>query len=574
MSAVEQDAWDREVDLLVLGAGAGGMAAALAVVIEGGVALIVEKSDQIGGTAATSAGTVWIPGNRQSREAGWTDTVERARAYLDHLTGTPDTHGLREAYLGTAAGAIDHFAAHSDVTFVPCGRHPDYRDMEGAAVTGRALAPAPFDGRRLGADFVRVRPPIPEFMVLGGMMVGKEDIPRLVGRFRSWRNFVHAARLALRHASDRLRFPRGTRLVMGNALVARLYFSLRGRDVPVLFEATAQEIVRDETGAVLGAVIAEKGGRLTRIRTRRGVVIATGGFGHSGALRKRFMRAPAPAHTVACPTVTGDGIELGLALGAFVEPERQGPGAFWTPVSVTRRAGGAPGVFPHLSLDRAKPGLVAVDRTGRRFVDEAASYHDFVEAMFATPGATPAHLICDSAFVARYGIGVVHPGTTDLARFERAGYLTTAPTLTGLAERLGLDPTALAETVARHNGFARTGRDLDFGKGETELGRFNGDPSVHPNPCLAPIETGPFVAVTVWPAEIGTATGLVTDRDGRVLDASRTPVPGLYACGNDMASVMEGTYPGPGTTLGPALTFAWRIARRAMGRPLGEETPC
>ncbi|MGA7975566.1 MAG: FAD-dependent oxidoreductase [Pseudolabrys sp.] len=569
MSGDRTRTWDRTVDLLVLGAGAAGMTAALVAALEGGEALIVEKSAQVGGTAATSAGTVWIPGNRQSREAGYDDSVERARNYLDALTGTPDAHGLREAYLATGDAAIDYLAAHSEVKFDPSGKHPDYRDMEGAAVAGRALAPVMFDGRKLGPEFARVRPPIPEFMLFGGMMVDKTDIPRLIGRYRSLGNFLHATRIAARYYADRLRFPRGTRVTMGNALVARLYYSLVQRGVPVLFEATARELVIED-GRVVGAAIDSAGGTM-RIRARRGVVIATGGYSHNSAMRQRFMPDPTPSHSLACASNAGDGIALGLAHGGAVAPERQGTGAFWSPVSLTRRADGSQGAFPHLSLDRAKPGLIAVNGAGKRFVNEANSYHDFVQAMFRSHRdvpAMPAYLICEACFVARYGLGTVYPGTIDLARFERAGYLTTAPSLAALATKLGIDPAALEATVERYNGFGRTGHDPDFGKGDSELNRFNGDASVKPNPCLGEICNGPFVAVAVWPAEIGTSTGLVTDRDGEVLSENGAPIAGLYACGNDMASVMEGTYPGPGTTLGPALTFGYRAARHALGRPV------
>jgi succinate dehydrogenase/fumarate reductase flavoprotein subunit len=180
----------------------------------------------------------------------------------------------------------------------------------------------------------------------------------------------------------------------------------------------------------------------------------------------------------------------------------------------------------------------------------------------------PAYLICEAGFVARYGLGTVYPGTTDLARFERAGYVTTAPSLAALATKLGIDPAVLEATVERFNGFARSGHDPDFGKGDSELNRFNGDAAVKPNPCLGEIRDGPCVALAVWPAEIGTSTGLVTNRDGEVLNEAGAPIAGLYACGNDMASVMEGTYPGPGTTLGPALTFGYRAARHALGKPV------
>ncbi|MBO9512743.1 MAG: FAD-dependent oxidoreductase [Variovorax sp.] len=559
--------WDEEVDLLVLGAGAAGMTTALVASLEGIEPLILEKSEQVGGTMSTSAGTIWIPGNEPSRAAGFEDSAEDAARYMDALIGRPDTAGLRAAYLATGPEMLDFIQHKTDVQFVPSGKHPDYHDMPGAAISGRALAPATFDGRLLGAEFRRVRPPIPEFMVLGGMMAGKEDIPRLINRFKSPGNFFYAGGLFLRYLTDRLRHARGTRVVMGNALAARLFHSLRQRGVPIHFGASARELVF-ENGRAVGAVVTREG-RTVHIRARRGVVIATGGYGHNASLRRQFMPAPTPPMTVACPTNTGDGIELGLRHGGTVQPQFQGPGAFWTPVSVTRRADGSAGVFPHLSLDRAKPGLIAVNGAARRFVNEADSYHDFVQAMYAAHASAPsipAHLICEKDFVARYGLGAIHPGTTNLGRAERDGYVVVAPTLEELARKLKLDPQALRATVTRYNEMARAGKDLDFGKGEKELNRFNGDPRHEPNPCMRPIEHGPFVAMTVWPAEIGTSTGLVTNADGQVLGQDERAIPGLYACGNDMASIMAGSYPGPGTTLGPAMTFGYRVARHAAGR--------
>lgn len=567
-----EGAWDREVDLVVLGAGAAGMTTALVAALEGLEPLLVEKSEQVGGTLSTSAGTIWIPGNRQSLEAGYRDSAQEAANYMAELIGRPDEDGRRQAYLATGPQVVDYLRAKSEVRFVPSGKHPDYRDLPGASVAGRTLAPEVFDGRLLGRDFERVRPPIPEFMVLGGMMAGKHDIPRLIGRFRSPGNFLYAGGLFLRYLSDRLRYSRGTRVVMGNALAARLFYSLKQQRVPVLFGSTATELVR-RGGAVVGAVLNHQGQAL-RVKARRGVVIATGGFGHSERLRKRFMPVPTPPYSVACATNTGDGIELGLSLGGTVDPSRQGTGGFWTPVSVTRRADGSQGVYPHLSLDRAKPGLIAVNAEARRFVNEAASYHDFVAAMYASSPSSPvlpAYLICEADFVARYGLGNLHPGTTDLRRAEAEGYIQVAPSLEALAIRLGLDPAALVASVRRYNGLARAGKDSDFGKGDTELNRFNGDPAQQPNPCLRPIERGPFVGLAVWPAEIATSTGLVTDADGQLLDADRAPIAGLYACGNDMASVMEGSYPGPGTTLGPALTFGWRVAMHAAARAVARE---
>lgn len=569
--------FDREVDLLVIGAGPAGMSTALVARLEGLDVALCEKSDKIGGTAATSAGTLWIPENTQSRRIGLTDTTKAAATYMDDLIGGDTNRNLRDAFLESGPEAIDYFEARTDVVFDPCGKHPDYQDRPGAAVTGRAIIPKIFDGRLLGKDFERVRPPIPEFMVFGGMMVGKLDIPPLLGRFRSLRNFLYSARLLARYLTDRLSYSRGTRVVMGNALVARLFLSLKKAGVPVEFETALVDVIRAGDQVVGATVKTPEGTR--RIRARRGVVLATGGFAHDAELRHAYMPKPTAERSLAVPGDTGDGMRIALAAGARVSPDLHDTGAFWTPVSVTRRKDGTEGLYPHLSLDRAKPGLIAVNKAGERFVNEADSYHDFVKGMYranATSPSIPAYLICEDAFVTKYGFGAIYPGTSDLTPHVRSGYLARATSLAGLARTIGVDPKGLEATVKRYNALAASGKDNDFGKGSSELNRFNGDPSVQPNPCLAPLGKGPYCAIEVWPAEIACSTGVDTDADGQVLDTAGRPIDGLYACGNDMASIMTGTYPGPGTTLGPALVFGYRIARAAARRqsmPLpGSET--
>jgi succinate dehydrogenase/fumarate reductase flavoprotein subunit len=562
---------DEEVDLLVAGGGAGGMTAALVAALEGLEVMLCEKSHQIGGTAATSAGSLWIPGNVESRNVGLDDSPDEAAKYLDCLIGDDADGELRTTYLESGPAALAYLAERSDVKFAAAGNHPDYQiNKPGAAFSGRVVTPLPFDGRLLGRDFRRVRPPIDEFMVLGGMMVGKSDIPRLLGRFRSIPDFVHSLNLVARYLVDRLRYPRGTRLVMGNALVARLFASLMKHRVSVRFECEIKDVLF-EAGRVAGAVIVQ-GGHERRILTRLGVVLATGGFARNQNYRAAFMPQPTPRHSMAFTGNTGDGVEIGQRLGARVSPEQHRSGAFWSPISIVRRSNGGEGLYPHLLLDRAKPGLIAVNANGARFVNEAVSYHDFVLAMFEANrqvASIPAYLICDAAFVRKYGLGAIHPGTRDVRGCERKGLLACGQTIDELATKISIDPMRLNDTVARMNAFAAAGADPEFGKGNTSFDRFNGDPDHRPNPCLGEIRTPPFCALPVWPAEIAVSTGLATDRDARVIDAQGRPFSGLYACGNDMASIMKGTYPGPGTTLGPAVVFGYRAAMHAAKRKAG-----
>jgi FAD binding domain len=546
-----------EVDALVVGAGAAGMTAALVSSLEGLDVLLCEQSDRVGGTSATSAGTIWVPGTRQSREAGFTDEVIDAKRYLDAVIGAaPDER--RDVYLETGPHVVDYLDRRSEVKFTPYTCHPDYlANRLGATVGGRPLAPLPFDGRLLGADFELVRPPIGEFMALGGMMIGRDDIEPLARPFASPKSFRAATALLWRHATDRLGHRRGTRLLMGNALVARLFYSLRRNGVPVWLNASLQELTV-AAGRVSGAVLLVKG-NARRVTVRRGIVLATGGFGGSVDRLNDYVRPPL-AHAVAFAGAAGDGIRVARTVGASLEEDHASP-AFWTPVSETGWLDDGCGVFPHLSLDRAKPGLIAVNAAGRRFVDEALSYHEFVIGMYRshkTVPTIPAWLVCDHEFVEKYGLGRVPPGRRIRRQYVTSGYLVEAASLEALAAKIGVDAAGLRETVQQHNRYAEAGEDLEFGKGSTEFDRHNGDPRHASNPCLGRIERPPYCAMAVYPSTLGSSIGLRADSDGRVLTETGKPIPGLFACGNDMASIMRGHYPGPGITLGPALVFAYR----------------
>ena len=559
--------WDHEVDLLVVGAGPGGMTAALVAAIDGLDVLICEKSEMVGGTGATSAGTLWIPGNSDGVAAGYDDSADDARDYLNALIGGDGIDPRCEAFIQEGATIIDKLVEKTALEFGSCGHHPDYRNnLPGAGSKGRAIIPKPFDGRKLGGNFHRVRPPIDDYLLFGGMMAGKADINYLLGRYKSLSNLFHSVRLILRYAIDRFRYKRGTRLVMGNALVAQLYYSLIQNGVPIKFGADFKELIV-QNSLVNGAQITI-GDSSLHIGVRRGVVLATGGFAHNEVYRKSFMPDPTPRHSMAVAENTGDGLAAAERVGAELRDGSHEMGGLWSPVSVTRKADGSTGLYPHILLDRAKPGLIAVNGGGRRFVNEGVSYHDFVEAMFRadeTAPTIPAWLICDAQFVRKYGLGAIHPETRDVTKYEQCGYLFCAKTIRALSHKIQIDGEILTETVERHNTYAETGSDLEFGKGDTELNRVNGDPGNKPNPCLAPIVSPPFVALKVWPGEIACSSGINTDEHARVLDVNGQTINGLYACGNDMASVMQGHYPGPGTTLGPALVFGYRAAKHAAG---------
>ena len=558
--------WNFETDLLVIGAGAAGMTAAVVGALEGLETTICEKSGVVGGTTATSAGTVWIPGSRQSKLAGLPDTIEQAKIYLAAILGADADDERLATYLATGPDVLDYLERKTSVVFNPAPVHPDYLALPGAATGGRALGAAPFDGRKLGEDFARVRPPRREFLVLGGMMVGKTDITPLLHPFRSRQNFVYALRLVARQAIDRIRHPRGTRLIMGNALVARLLDSLKRAAVEIRYHTQLGELIADE-GTIVGAVLKTKGGDIA-IRARKGVVLATGGIGWSSELRARLFPGGTQRYSLSPDSNTGDGILAAERARGEIARDLLSP-ALWMPSSVMRQSDGELSVFPHIMLDRAKPGLIAVNGAGHRFVNEANSYHDFVAGMlrsqFTTP-SIPSFLVCDRSFIRDYGLGLIHPQTRDLTLYIRAGYLFHGDSIEDLAQQIGGGNGVLAETIERHNRFAETGVDEDFGRGTSELNRFNGDPANKPNPCLRRIGPGPYFAVAVWPADLASSAGLRTDRNGRVLTSNGQPIAGLYAAGADAASIFRGTYPGPGTMIGPAIVFAWRAAMKVAGK--------
>ena len=566
MDAVESGgtgAFDAEVDLLVIGAGAGGMTAALTGAIAGLEVLLCEKTGMVGGTTATSGGTIWVPGTALGAAAGVPDRVEDAAAFLRHVVGKRGGDDLRAAFLASGPEAIAEITAKSEVRLVATTAHPDYLDGPGAAFGGRALAPVEFDGRKLGADFARVRPPRGVFMGLGGMMVGRAELGALLRPLAGIGNLRTTLRLVLRQARDRLRHRRGTRLLMGNALVAQLLLSLRRRQVPIWFDSPLVEILR-EGGAVVGAVVETPGGR-RRVRARRGVVLATGGIGWSPVLRTQLFPGQVGALSQAPEGVSGDGIGLAVGqLGARLDAGGDSP-ALWMPCSLRPDGGPVPAIWPHILLDRAKPGLIAVGRDGRRFVNEADSYHDFCMGMIRA-GLGEAWLVVDDRFIRRYGLGLVLPGGRGLAGLVRSGYLARAGSLAALAGAIGVEAAGLAASVAEMNGFARTGEDTAFGRGRTVMNRFNGDAEAGGNPCLGPIERAPFYALRVVPVDLAGSAGLGCDENAGVLDGEGRWIAGLYAVGNDAASIFRGTYPGPGTTIGPAMVFGWRAARHAAAR--------
>lgn len=557
---------EKQVDLLVIGGGAAGMTAALTAKLAGLNVLLCEKEPYVGGITATSGGTTWVPGTHLSERAGVPDTVEAAREFLSHVCQDKNGADLREAFLRAGPKMIRELDEQTEVKFVAAQAHPDYiGPLPGEAYGGRALAPLAFDGKLLGEDFDRVRPPRREFMGLGGMMVNRNELGALLNPFQSVDNFKTTLNVVLPYFKDRLKYKRGTRLVMGNALVGRLLYSLKNAGAEIWFEAPMVELI-GENGHINGAVIRQNG-RNVSVLAAKGVVLATGGAGWSTSLRERFFPKGTP-DSFAPRANSGDGIAAGEAVGAALE-NTDAP-ALWFPTSFAQERDGYQAMWPHIILDRAKPGLLAVDAQGKRFANESASYHDFSSAQLAhhrdTP-ALPAYLIVDEAFIRKYGLGFIMPGGKTLDQYVRRNYVVRADSLAELARRIQVPADNLAATVQRYNEMAVRGEDSDFGRGSRAMSRFNGDAAVSPNPCLRPIaQHGPYFALAVRPVDLAGSVGLSCNANGQVLNGQGQVIGGLFACGNDLASIFRGTYPGPGTTIGPGMVFGWRIAKFAAGQ--------
>lgn len=559
---------EEQCDVLVCGSGAAGLTAALVAASEGLDVILCEKSDLIGGTTARSAGTLWMPGAPPIDRNGRAESPAVVEQYLRHELGPYHDQALVGAFLDAAPRAIRYLEEHTEVRFQHV-ENPDYHsDAPGGSTYGRGIAPVPFDARLLGDDFALLRPPLDIHLVLGGMMVGRREVPMLLQPFRSLLALRTATRIVSAHLWSRIRYPRGTRLLLGNALVARYLVSLRKAGVRIWTKSGLISLIQD-SGRVQGALIGSVDGE-RRIRARRGVVLATGGLAHDVDARSTLMQRFPHRYSLVCEANTGEGIAVARGIGAALNVDMASP-AFWSPASAMRHPDGREVIWIHGHMDRGKPGLLAVDANGQRFVNESDSYHDFVMAQFDrigdAPGHIPAYLICDHRFIRRYGLGMIIPIYGRLKHFERSGYLYRADSIRKLAERLGVDAGNLERSIRQYDEDARVGKDSEFGRGSSAFNRFNGDVENQPNPCMHPLDRPPFYAIRVEPCSIGHALGLATDPDSRVLDEAGNPIKGLYACGNDMASVMRGCYPGPGITLGPAVAFAYRAAMDVVNRP-------
>ncbi|MFF7058127.1 FAD-dependent oxidoreductase [Achromobacter spanius] len=548
------------VDVLVIGTGASGMAAAITAASQGLKVLVVEKEASFGGTTARSGGWLWVPGSHLATDQGIKEPQGAAKIYMRYEATTHFDEKRVDAFLTYGPRAIEFFTKNTCVQFDMPPVFPDYHaEAPGGQQGGRSMVTRPFDGRELGPRVKQLAPPLPELTVFGMMLGSGPEIKHFMRAFKSPASFAYVVKRLSRHFLDVIRFGRGMTLTNGNALAGRLAKAGMDLNIPVWLSSKVISLVQ-ESGRVTGAIVQRKGGAV-RVAASRAVVLACGGFPYDLERRKQLFPHAPTGHEHYSPspsTNTGDGLRLAETMGGRVDGTIPHAAA-WVPASVTVRKDGTKGVMPHF-IDRAKPGVIAITTNGTRFANEGNSYHDFVQDMVKACAGQPevtAWLLCDHKVIRNYGLGCVAPAPLPIGRHLRSGYLKRGSTISELARQIGVPAEQLEATVQAFNRGAVRGEDPQFGKGSTSYNRYQGDALVTPNPCVAPLEHGPFYAIKLVVGDIGTFAGLVTNENGQVLNDARQPIDGLYAVGNDAASVMGGNYPGAGITLGPALTFGY-----------------
>ncbi len=549
--------WDHVADVVAVGTGAAGLGAALAAHANGLEPIVLERAGMVGGSSMLAGGGMWVPCNHFMLADGDHDSREVALEYMENLIGDlpPASSRVRkEAFVDNAPKMIE-FLESLGLKFRRTTGYPDYfPHIAGGSEVGRGVESVIWDTRALG-EWVDKIPPrgFPRNLPLGTL-----DVAKVVLAKRTFSGFLRLARIYAHHFVAKMR--RQKLVGGGGALVGQLLYQTISRGIPVWLETRVVELVVED-GRVTG-VVAERDGKTLRIQARRAVHLGAGGFARNEELRQKYQPHPITnTWTSAFAGDLGDGLLLGQSVGAATALLDE---AWWGPSSVLPPNG--PAIF-HVS-ERSKPGSLIVDQSGVRYFNESTDYVLAGQTMFERNRevpAIPSYLIFDQRYRNRYPFAAFLPGRTPQHLIDN-GYFKRADTLDALASLCELPADALTATVERFNGLAKQGVDEDFHRGENAYDTYYGDPRVKPNSCLAPIEVAPFYAVALYPGDLGTKGGLVTDERGRVLREDGSVVDGLYASGNTTASVMGRRYPGPGVTLAPALTFSWLAMLDVAGK--------
>ena len=562
---------DTEFDVIVVGSGAGALLAAIRASDEGLKALVIEKTALVGGTSAISGGGIWIPDNHDMPKAGLRDSIDVAFGYVKACAKGLASDDRVLAYVETAR----HMARYLTQIGVPYRCMPEYSDyypaVAGALPGGRTMDPVDFNASKLGLEGLDLmRPTNPGQLIFGRMNINAFQARSMLARERKSKFMLMW--IMARYFLDypwRNKTRRDRRLTGGQALIGGLLTALRQRKIALWLQTPLESLVT-ENGRVTGVVV-QKDGQSVRLQARQAVILGAGGFERNQAMREANLPQPTNQAWTATPpdANTGDAIRAGAAVGAQLHLMAHTWGVPTLMVPKEEK-------FRPMFVERSLPGCMVVNARGERFLNESGPYPEFQQAMFAnhasTGGGIPAWIVFDATFRANYPIGPLMPAAAVPDSRLRKSWLNTVywkgETLPELASQIGVDPAGLVASAARMTEFARTGKDLDFDRGGNVFDRYYGDTNVRPNPNLAPIAKGPFYAMKLHPGDIGTKGGLLTDRDARVLNEAGQVVAGLYCIGNNSASVMGPAYPGAGSTLGPAMTFAFRAIAAIKGQPL------
>lgn len=561
----ELSGWDREVDVLVVGTGNGGLTAAICNWEMGAKdVLIIEKSDKVGGTSATSGGGIWVPCSHYAQDAGAEDNLEDAKAYLRNtLFGEDVPEEMIDAYLENGPRMLRFLHDRTDVRYESLEHYPDYyTNVEGARAGHRSLEPAPFMVSELGADFKRMTWTHHMMRLFGVIHFTQVEAHVLMVQLPGWKKL--AWNMIKDYAIDipwRFKSKISRRLACGSAGVGRLYLSVKKRAIPIQFETRLVELIAEDN-RIVGAIV-EVGGQRQRIHARKAVVLAAGGFEKNQQLRETYLPAPTNIEwSAGNPGNEGDALLAGLAVGAKTRLMND---AWWT---TTLCVPDEP--TPRLSImEKSFPGSCVVNKAGQRFANESQNYMAFQKELFKAHSdenpCAPAYHIFDARFRRNYIVGpmmtaAMKPDWMLPKKWFDTGFVAKAESIEALAQQLGIDATGLASTVAKMNHYAQTGVDEAFGRGESAYDRYYADPAIKPNPCLAAIDEAPFYAMRIEAGDFGTLGGLDTDIHAQVKVVDGNHFQGLYAVGNCSAAILP-TYPGPGATLGPAMTMAYQAAK-------------
>jgi 3-oxosteroid 1-dehydrogenase len=540
-----------EVDVVVVGAGGAGMTAALAARSHGLDTVLLEKSAYFGGSTARSGGGVWIPNNYALRDAGQADDPALSRLYLDSIVGDRVPKARRDTYLDRGPEVMDFIRARTPVRFTWVPNYSDYLpEQPGGRSAGRSVEPIPLDARFLGDELAHLHPQYTK--APANMIVTQADFRKISLGLRTVRGPVTMAKVLLRRI---ISLVRGQKMyAMGNAISIGLRKGLLDAGVPLHYESELTDLVIED-GRVVGVRVL-RGGETVTVRARRGVILGSGGFEKNLEMREKYQPQPTSVDwTTGSQFNTGAGVLAGIAAGAQTDLMDD---AWWGP-TIPLPSG------PWFCLaERNLPGSIIVNGAGKRFMNEAMPYVEAVHEIYAGEATgvshVPAWMIIDQRYRNRYLFAGLMPRQPFPGRWYKYGTVRSAASLEELAAEIEVPPSALANTVERFNGFARTGVDADFHRGESDYDKYYSDPTVKPNPSLHSIDQGPFYAVKIVPGDLGTKGGLVTDERARVLRADGSVIAGLYAAGNVSSAVMGNTYAGPGATIGPALTFGYLAA--------------